>query len=106
MKKILSVIEYFNKEEIILWSSSVIGIIVSYYIFDGSNMIRLTAPLIGVTSILLNANERRTLRGFEITDRELVAKCVSEGKVFESLPYHNVVFSLSIFMHADFAKNA
>ena len=25
-------------------------------------------------------------------DRELVAKCVSEGKVFESLPYHNVVF--------------
>lgn len=55
MKKILSVIEYFNKQEIILWSSSVIGIIVSYYIFDGSNMIRLTAPLIGVTSILLNA---------------------------------------------------
>ena len=25
-------------------------------------------------------------------DRELVAKCISEGKVFESLPYHNVVF--------------
>lgn len=55
MKRILSVIKYFNKTEIIIWSSSVIGIIVSYCIFDGSNIIRLAAPLIGVTSILLNA---------------------------------------------------
>lgn len=55
MKRILSLTEYFNKSEIILWSSSVIAIIASYCIFDGSNIIRLAAPMIGVTSILLNA---------------------------------------------------
>lgn len=55
MKRILSLIEYFNKTEIVLWISSIIGIVVSYCIFDGSSMITLVASLIGVTSILLNA---------------------------------------------------
>jgi nicotinamide mononucleotide transporter PnuC len=55
MKRLLSLIKYFNTTEIVLWSFSVIGIIVSYCIFDGSSIITLATSLIGVTSILLNA---------------------------------------------------
>lgn len=55
MKRLISLIKYFNTTEIVLWSFSVIGIIVSHCIFDGSSIITLAASLIGVTSILLNA---------------------------------------------------
>ena len=55
MKRIITLLRYFKKEEIILWSASVIGIIASFFIFDRNSIITLAASLIGVTSILLNA---------------------------------------------------
>lgn len=45
----------FSVEEILLWSSSVLLIVWSFFIFDGENYIRLTASLIGVTSLVFNA---------------------------------------------------
>ncbi len=46
---------YFSKSEIILWLSSVIGIIISFCAFDRTNYMTLCASLIGVTSLIFNA---------------------------------------------------
>jgi len=52
MKRITN---YFTKEEIILWCTSVLLIIVSFYVFDRENYLTLEASLIGVTSLIFNA---------------------------------------------------
>jgi nicotinamide riboside transporter PnuC len=48
-------INYFSKTEIILWISSVSGIILSFSVFDRANYMTLSASLIGVTSLIFNA---------------------------------------------------
>ena len=48
-------INYFSKTEIILWISSVSGIILSFSVFDRANYMTLCASLIGVTSLIFNA---------------------------------------------------
>lgn len=48
-------INYFSKLELILWASSVLLIIISFYVFDKENHLTLTASLIGVTSLIFNA---------------------------------------------------
>jgi len=52
MKKLKN---YFSKGEIFLWSVSVIGIVISFYVFDRRNYMTLWASLIGVTSLIFNA---------------------------------------------------
>lgn len=47
--------EYFSKEEIGLWSVSVILITGAFFIFDRVNYLTLAASLIGVTSLIFNA---------------------------------------------------
>lgn len=46
---------YFSKLEIILWTSSALMIIISFFIFDTENYLTLIASLIGVTSLIFNA---------------------------------------------------
>lgn len=46
---------YFSKAEIILWTSSVLMIIISFIIFDRENYLTLSASLIGATSLIFNA---------------------------------------------------
>lgn len=46
---------YFSKSEMILWSVSVIAIIVSFCMFDRTNYMTLIASLIGVTSLIFCA---------------------------------------------------
>ena len=46
---------YFSKAEIILWTSSVMMIIISFIIFDRENYLTLSASLIGATSLIFNA---------------------------------------------------
>lgn len=46
---------YFSKVEIILWSTSVLAIIISFCAFDRTNYMTLCASLIGVTSLIFNA---------------------------------------------------
>lgn len=52
MKKVL---HYFTVGELILWLSSLTVITASFFVFDGSNYLSLTASLIGVTSLIFNA---------------------------------------------------
>ena len=46
---------YFSKGELILWSVSVLFIVISFCIFDRESYLTLTASLIGVTSLIFNA---------------------------------------------------
>lgn len=55
MKKLVSLINYFDKSEKILWCSSVALIIGSFFLFDGSNYLTQIASLIGVTSLIFSA---------------------------------------------------
>lgn len=55
MNKLKKLFIYFTTGELLLWSSSVILIIVSFLIFDRDNYMTLSASLIGVTSLIYNA---------------------------------------------------
>lgn len=48
-------IGYFSKNEIILWTSSVAAITISFLLFDRNNYLTLVASLVGVTSLIFNA---------------------------------------------------
>ena len=48
-------INYFTKMEITLWCSSIVLILVSFFIFDRENYMTLLASVIGVTSLIFNA---------------------------------------------------
>jgi nicotinamide mononucleotide transporter len=51
--------DYFSKSEIVLWSSSVMVIIISFCVFDRINYMTLCASLIGVTSTRLSVRRKR-----------------------------------------------
>ncbi len=55
MKKIKNYLNYFSKEEITLWSLSMVFIIGSFVLFDGENYFTLIASIIGGTSLIYNA---------------------------------------------------
>ena len=46
---------HFKKSEILLWSSSIIIILLSFIIFDRESYLTLISSIIGVTSLILNA---------------------------------------------------
>ena len=46
---------YFSKTELVLWSVSVLFIMISFCIFDRESYLTLAASLIGVTSLIFNA---------------------------------------------------
>lgn len=47
--------KYFSATEIILWCSSVVLILISFFIFDKENYMTLIASLTGVTALIFNA---------------------------------------------------
>ncbi len=55
MNKLKSIAKYFSKTELVLWSVSVLFIIVSFFVFEGEGYLTLAASLIGVTSLIFNA---------------------------------------------------
>lgn len=46
---------YFSKKERLLWLCSVAALLLSYFLFDRGNPLRLFASVLGVTSLLFNA---------------------------------------------------
>ncbi len=55
MEKVKGLKNYFSVFEIILWSLSVLAIVISFAVFDKSNYLTLCASLIGVTSLIFCA---------------------------------------------------
>ena len=60
MTKIKSIINYFTKAEIILWTSSVLLIILCHFIFGNQGALKLCASLVGVTAIIFCAKGNPT----------------------------------------------
>lgn len=46
---------YFTTTELVLWGMSVLGVVLSFLIFDRAAVLTLSASLIGVTSLIFNA---------------------------------------------------
>lgn len=55
MKRLNALVHYFSTGEIALWGGSVAAILVSFVLFDRESYFVLSASLIGVTSLILNA---------------------------------------------------
>jgi len=55
MDAIKAFIRYFSKAEVVLWSSSVFVIVLSFCLFDQESYLTLIASIIGATSLILNA---------------------------------------------------
>ena len=55
MPKLKKITGYFSKADIIIWSSSVSLIVLSFFLFDRVNYMTLSASLLGVTSLIFNA---------------------------------------------------
>ena len=55
MEKLKGLINYFTKFEIVLWSFSVLSIIISFWVFDRNSYLTLCASIIGVTSLIFCA---------------------------------------------------
>ena len=55
MKSLKSIAKYFSVGEILLWSCSVLLIIVSFCVLDRRNYLTLASSLIGVTSLIFTA---------------------------------------------------
>jgi len=55
MKKLMNLLFYFSKFELILWTFSIIFITVSFILFDRANYLTLAASVIGVTSLMFNS---------------------------------------------------
>ena len=53
--KMNKIIKYFTKQEIILWLSSTILVLISFILFYKTNYLTLLASIIGVTSLIFNA---------------------------------------------------
>ena len=50
-----TLLDYFTREELLLWSASTVLIIVPFYTLNRENYLTLAASLIGVTSLIFNA---------------------------------------------------
>lgn len=87
MKRISLLTKYFTKTEAVLWCASVMGIIVSYCIFDRSSMLTLTASLIGVTAILLCA------KGNPIGQMLMIVFSILYGCISFSFAYYGEMFT-------------
>lgn len=54
-KKLNALLHYFTKGELVLWSASVMLIVIFFFAFDRENFITLFASLIGTTALIFNA---------------------------------------------------
>lgn len=103
MKKLFA---YFSNMELILWSVSVVFIIVSFCIFDRESYLTLIASLIGVTSLIFNA------KGNPIGQALMIAFSLLYGIISytfsyygEMLTYLGMTMPMAIFALIAWLKN-
>lgn len=73
---------YFTAFEKILWISSVALILLSYFIFDATDTLTLTASLVGVTSLILGA------KGNPISQLLMIAFSILYGAISYTFEYY------------------
>lgn len=87
MVKMKSALSYFLKSEIILWSSSILLIVVSFVVFDRVNYMTLTASVIGATSLIFNA------KGNPIGQALMVVFSILYGIISYTFSYYGEVIT-------------
>ena len=103
MKKVLA---YFTKLELMIWSSSVVLVVVSFLIFDKTNYLTLIASIIGVTSLIFNA------KGNPIGQALMVVFSILYGVISytfnyygEMITYLGMTMPMAIFALISWLKN-
>ncbi len=96
MKKLKSLINYFSTAELIIWSCSVIITIISFLLFDRQDYLKLSASLIGVTSLIFNA------KGNPIAQVLIIIFSVLYGIISFSYGYYGEMITY-LFMSAPMA---
>lgn len=106
MVKIKSAINYFSKGELLLWSLSVLFILVSFFAFDRENYLTLSASIIGATSLIFNA------KGNPLGQILIVAFSVLYGIISftfayygEMITYLGMTAPMAVFAFVSWIKN-
>lgn len=99
-------INYFSKEEIIIWTTSVIFIIAAFGIFDRSSYLTLVASLIGVTSLIFNA-KGNPFGQFLMVIFSLLYGLISFGLAYygEMITYIGMTMPMAIFALISWMKH-
>ena len=97
---------YFTKSDIILWSSSVTLIILSYLIFNKGEYLTLIASLLGVTALIFTA------RGNAFGNLLMVVFCILYGFISwtfayygEMITYLGMTMPMSVFALISWLRN-
>lgn len=96
MKQILS---YFSVGEYLLWGLSSAAVIVSFFVFDRSEWIRLAAPLIGVTSLIFAA------KGHPVSQALMIVFSIMYGIISYQFTYYGEMITY-VFMSMPMAAFA
>ena len=97
---------YFSKDEIVLWCSSILLIVVSFAVFDRVNFMTLIASIIGATSLIFNA------KGNPIGQVLMVIFSVMYGIISYSFSYYGEMITylgmtapMSVFALVSWLRN-
>lgn len=103
MKKLWT---YFSKMERILWSASVLLIVVSFCLFDRENYLTLFASLIGVTSLIFNAKGNPVGQGLMIVFSLLYGAISYTFSYYgEMITYLGMTMPMAVFALITWLKN-
>lgn len=99
-------IAYFTPGERLLWSVSVLGILLSFFLFDRESYLTLSASLIGVTSLIFNAKGNPTGQALMIVF-SLLYGIVSYSFSYygEMLTYLGMTMPMAIFALISWLRN-
>ena len=97
---------YFSKAEIILWTTSVMVILVSFFFFDRTNYMTLCASLIGVTSLIFSA-KGNPFGQFLMVGFSLLYGIISYTFAYygEMITYLGMTMPMAIFALVSWLKN-
>lgn len=101
-----SQLHYFSKGEIILWTISAITIIISFCIFDKENYLRLSASLIGITSLIFSA-KGNPVGQLLMVIFSLLYSAVSWSFAYygEMITYTGMTMPMSVYAFISWIKN-
>lgn len=106
MAKIKSTISYFSKSEKVLWTSSILLILILFAVFDRENYMTLAASIIGATSLIFNA------KGNPIGQVLMVVFSIFYGIISYSFSYYGEMITylgmtapMSIFALVSWLRN-
>lgn len=106
MQKLKSLVNYFSGKETVLWSMSVISVIVSFGLFDRENYCALLASLIGVTALIFNARGNPAGQFLMVIFSLLYGVISYSFKYYgEMLTYLGMTLPMSVFSFVSWMKN-